>query len=147
VPAGAVHHPRHDLDGLVRPWVWLRMRHASYFSCDQGTGVMFYRQTAMAFKHRTDSFWPLRTGDFTQLDTCAGFDKKPKPERNRAGLQKLCLREPELDYLVLTRPLDDVTLAGTWKSPVLFQDIQSTTDGYFARVADHFYFYSCASVR
>jgi hypothetical protein len=127
--------------------LWLRMRHASYFSCDQGTGVMFYRQTAMAFKHRSESFWPLRTGDFTQLDTCAGFDKKPKPERNRAGLQKLCIREPELDYLVLTRPLDEFTPVGTWKSPVLFQDIQSTTDGYFARVANSFYIYSCASVR
>lgn len=126
--------------------LWLRMRHASYFSCDQGTGVLFYRQTAMAYKHRSASFWPLRTGDFTALDTCVSFDSRPKPQRNRAGLQNTCRKEPGLDYVVLAAPLDGVE-AKTWQSPVHFQDMQSSSGQFFARVADRFYIYSCAALR
>lgn len=126
--------------------LWLRMRHASYFSCDQGTGVMFYRKTAMAYKSRSESFWPLRTGDFTQLDTCASLDPSPRPERNRTGLQRLCIREPGLDYVVLTAPLDGAT-PKIWNAPVHFQDVQSSTGNYFARMADRFYIYTCADLR
>lgn len=127
--------------------LWLRLKRPSYFSCDQGTGAVFYRQTAMAYKSRAASFGPLRVGDFYQLDTCASLDTKPKPERNRKGLHDLCMREPGLDYVILTAPLDGVAPKGTWKSPVHFQDLQSSNGKFFARVADHFYFYSCASVR
>jgi hypothetical protein len=126
--------------------LWLRLQRPSYFSCDQGTGALFYRATAMAYKHRADSFWPLRVGDFTQLDTCATFDPRPKPERSRLGVAKLCFREPGLDYLVLTRPLDGMP-AKIWNSPVYFQDVQSSAGKFFAPVAKRFYIYSCASVR
>jgi hypothetical protein len=126
--------------------LWLRLQRPSYFSCDQGTGALFYRATAMAYKHRADSFWPLRVGDFTQLDTCATFDPRPKPERNRLGVAKLCLREPGLDYLVLTKPLDGMP-AKVWNSPVYFQDVQSSAGKFFAPVAKRFYIYSCTSVR
>ena len=126
--------------------LWLRLQRASYFSCDQGTGAVFYRATAMAYQHRAESFWPLRTGDFTQLESCASLDTRPKPQRNRAGLQNLCMREPELDYVVLASALDGVT-PRIWKSPVLFQDMQSSNRKFFARVADRFYIYSCAQVR
>ena len=127
--------------------LWFRLRRTSYFSCDQGTGAMFYRQTAIAYKQRSNSFWPLRTGDFGQLDTCASFDTGPKPERNREGLRKLCMREPELDYVILTAPLDGIEPKGIWKAPVRFQDLQSSNGKFFARVADRFQVYSCAGVR
>jgi hypothetical protein len=126
--------------------LWLRLQRPSYFSCDQGTGALFHRATAMAYKHRAESFWPLRVGDFTQLDTCAILDPRPKPERNRMGLAKLCAREPGLDYLVLTRPLNGMT-AKIWNSPVYFQDVQSSAGKFFAPIAKRFYIYSCASVR
>ncbi len=141
LPAGASVYWESGLEML-----WLRMKRASYFSCDQGTGVVFYRATAMAYKRRADSFWPLRVGDFNQLDTCARPDTGPRPQRNRKGLHDLCLREPKLDYLVLTMPLEGVT-PRMWKSPVRFQDIQSSAGKYFARSTDRFYIYSCASVR
>jgi hypothetical protein len=141
LPAGKTVYWESGLEML-----WLRLQRPSYFSCDQGTGVVFYRATAMAYKRRADSFWPLRVGDFNQLDTCARSDTLPKPERNRKGLQELCIREPELDYLVLTAPLDGVT-PRVWQSPVRFQDIQSSAGKYFARAADRFYIYSCAGVR
>lgn len=126
--------------------LWLRLKRPSYFACEQGTGVLFYRDTAMAYKSRAASFWPLRIGDFHQLNTCAILDARPKPERNRAGLQKLCRREPGLDYVVLTQQLDGV-VAKSWKSPVRFQDMQSSDGAFFARVTDLFYIYSCAPLR
>ena len=56
------------------------------------------------------------------------------------------MREPELDYLVLAAPLDGVT-PRIWKSPVRFQDMQSSNGKFFARVTDRFYIYSCSQVR
>jgi len=126
--------------------VWLRLRRASYFSCDQGTGVVFHRETAIAYKRRVESFWPLRTADFTQSAACAAFDKTPKPQRTRQGLQQLCRREPGLDELVLTAPIRDVE-PRVWKSPVLFQDIHVSDGIYSATATDRFYIYSCADVR
>ena len=126
--------------------LWFRLRRASYFSCDQGTGVVFHRETAMTYKHRADSFWPLRTTDFTQTKSCAAFDKGPRPARNRQGLQALCRREPGLDNVVLIAPLAGVE-ARIWKAPVLFQDIHVADGLYSARSTDRFYIYACAGHR
>src|SRR4029079_2524018 len=79
--------------------LWFKLRRSSYFSCDQGTGVVFHRETAMTYRERADSFWPLRTTDFTQTKSCSSLDKRPKPERTREGLQKFCRREKGLDEL------------------------------------------------
>lgn len=126
--------------------LWLRLKRPSYFACDQGTGAIFYRDIATVYKRRADSFWPLRTSDFSRAATCASFDTRPKPERNRAGLQKLCVREPELDYVVLIKPLDGVR-AQVWKSPVRFQTLR-TLDGQMSGWdIDRFYIYSCAPMR
>lgn len=127
--------------------LWLRMKRASYFSCDQGTGALFYRRTAMVYKERGANFWPLRVSDFSQLDTCASLDPRPKPERNRTGLHNLCIREPELDDVVLTTPLEGAEPKGIWKSPVHFQDLQSAAGKSHTRAVDRFYIYSCASLR
>jgi hypothetical protein len=127
--------------------LWLRLRRSSYFSCDQGTGVVFYRQTAMAYKARAASFWPLAGADLGQVETCAVFNTRPKPERDRKGLHDLCIREPELDDVVLTAPLQGVQPKGIWKSPVHFQDLQSAVIKFPVRGADRFYIYSCAGIR
>jgi hypothetical protein len=127
--------------------LWLRMKRGSYFSCDQGTGALFYRQTAMAYKSRAASFWPLRVGDFNGPDTCASLDPRPGPQRNRLGLRNACLREPGLEYVVLATPLDGLPPKGSWKSPVPFQDFQSAASKHVAPAPDRFYVYSCAVVR
>jgi hypothetical protein len=142
LPDGTAVYWEHGLEML-----WFRMKRGSYFSCDQGTGALFYRQTAMAYRKRGASFWPLRTGDFGPLETCASLDPRPKPQRNRAGLQNLCIREPGLEYAVFAAPLAGIAPRGTWKSPVYFQDIQSTADKFQAPAANRFYIYACAGLR
>jgi hypothetical protein len=126
--------------------LWLRLRRPSYFSCDQGTGAVFYRDTATTYQHRADSFWPLRVGDFTQSSACASFDRAQKPQRNRAGLQKLCRREPGLDYVVLAAPLQGVQ-AREWKPPFRFQDVHMSDGAFSALVTDRFHVYACSQVR
>jgi len=125
---------------------WYRLARPSYFSCDQGTGVVFHRETAMAYRHRSDSFYPLRTVDFSQAKSCAALDNQTAPERTRSGLQNLCRREPGLDKLVLIAPIDGVD-PKIWKSPILFQDIHVVDGIYSARSTDRFYIYSCAGLR
>lgn len=126
--------------------LWFKLKRSSYFSCDQGTGVVFHRETAMTYKHRSDSFYPLRTADFTNTRSCASFDKRPAPQRTREGLQKLCRREPGLDQVVLIAPITGVE-PKIWKSPILFQDIHVADGLYSARSTDRFYIYSCAGLR
>ena len=139
-------------DGASTYWenstemLWFRLKRSSYFSCDQGTGVVFRRETAMTYRHRSDSFWPLRTADFTQSKACSSFDKRPKPERTRQGLQELCRREPGLDDIVLIAPLSGIE-PEVWKSPILVQDIHVADGIYSERSTDRFFIYRCASVR
>jgi len=137
LPAGASVYWEDGLEML-----WFRMRRPSYFSCEQATGALFYRQTAMTYRYRAASFWPLRTSDFTRWDNCAILDPRPPPQRNRAGLQNLCRREPELDYVVLKAPLDGV-MPKIWTAPVLFQELQ----GSARAVSEPFYIYGCSLVR
>ena len=122
--------------------LWFRMQRASYFSCEQGTGVVFSRDTAMTYQRRAAGLWPLRTSDFYQSETCFALDGQPQ-DRSRAGLAKLCAREPGLGYLVLTAPLDGMT-AKTWQPPMRFVDIHMSDSRYRARATDRFYIYSCA---
>jgi hypothetical protein len=48
-------------DGATVYWegglelLWLRLKRPSYFSCAQAAGVMFFRGTAMAYAHRSES--------------------------------------------------------------------------------------------
>jgi hypothetical protein len=126
--------------------LWLKMRRASYFSCDQGTGVVFYRDIAMTYRHRSESFSSLNVSDFHLSEGCKGFGTPPKPQRDRAGLQKLCRREPGLDYVILASPLEGIQ-ARIWKSPIRFEDVRMTDGIHFALSADRFYVYSCSEVR
>jgi hypothetical protein len=126
--------------------LWLRLKRPSYFSCDQGTGALFHRETALTYKHRADSFWPLRTGDFTQSPLCPSFDKTRAADRTQSGLQSVCTREPGLDYLVLSAPLEGVR-PKIWKPPVPYWGVHFGADGYTASIVERFYIYSCAQAR
>jgi hypothetical protein len=126
--------------------LWLKMKRASYFSCDQGTGMVFYRDIAMAYRHRSDSFSSLNVSDFHLSDGCKGLGTPPKPQRDRAGLQKLCRQEPGLDYVILASPLEGIQ-PRIWKSPIPFEDVRMTDGIYFALSTDRFYVYSCSAVR
>jgi hypothetical protein len=132
-------------EGGVR-MLWLRLQRPSYFSCTQGTGALFFRGTAIAYWHREESFWPLRTLDFDGNDQCPDLDKTDKPRRRRADLKEVCRHEPGLDYLVLIRPVEDVK-PKTWDSPVPFQYERVVDGKLIVRETNRFFIYSCSGLR
>ena len=52
----------------------------------------------------------------------------PRPQRNRAGLQKLCRREPGLDYVILASPLEGIQ-ARIWEAPTRLEDVRMIDQG------------------
>ena len=126
--------------------LWLKLKRSDYFSCQQGTGVVFHRETAMTYRHRADSFWPLRLYDLDPDSECSGFDKSQKIDRTPEGLQKVCRREPGLDMLVLMEPIRGLR-PKIWRSPAPFQDIRMMNGKPVASVTDRFYIYSCTGMR
>ena len=125
--------------------LWLRLRRASYFSCAQGTGAVFFRAAAIEFRRRADLLWPLGTLDFADPE-CHRPDPRLQPERTRADLQQVCRHEPLLDHLVLTQPVTGAD-GKIWQAPVPYQSV--TVDGGNVAVEQtrRFYVYSCAGMR
>jgi len=126
-------------------FLWFDWKRSDYISCSQGTGAVFFRDTALEYEHRLKSLWPLRTLDFAESDLCANFGVLQKADRTKADLQSFCAHEPSLDYVVLVRPIDDVK-ATVWTSPVPLQFIGTKNGRVSAASTDRFYIYSCASI-
>jgi hypothetical protein len=126
--------------------VWFKLKRSSYFSCEQGTGIVFHRETAMTYKHRLDSFWPLRLDDLSDDDDCRNIDLTQKANRSRAGLEGVCKREAGLDYLALMTPVPGAR-SRTWKSPTQFQIIHLLDGKISGHSTDRFYFYDCRDFR
>jgi hypothetical protein len=128
--------------------LWFRLRRPSYFSCEQGTGSIFHRGTAMAFWHRAQTFWNFRTADYGPTSSpCPVMDANDDRARNRDGLQSVCRREPSLDYLVLTRPVVDLRARKTWLSPASVHEVVVIHGNPAPFDTNKFYLYSCADVR
>jgi hypothetical protein len=115
--------------------LWFGLRRPSFFSCTQGTGALFFRDTAIHYQHRLQSFRPLQAVDAF----CAGGDSA---DRARSDLVSVCRREPALDYLVLARPVEDAE-AKVWTSPVPFQDVKVVDGKLIMFRTSTFYIYSC----
>jgi hypothetical protein len=126
--------------------LWLRLKRNSYFSCTQGTGAVFFRGTAVAYRHRAESLWPLRTIDFEENIYCPALQDADTASRTREGLAEVCGREPELDYLVLTEPVANAE-AKVWNSPVPFRNLRVVNGKPAVAETDRFYIYSCAGLR
>lgn len=132
-------------EGDVR-MLWLRLQRPSYFSCTQGTGAVFFRGTAIAYQHRVESFWPLRTLDFHKSIYCPDLEKHQKDSRTRADLQYVCAHEPALDYLVLIRPVENVE-PKIWDSPAPYQYERSVNGKLIVHKTNRFFIYSCSGLR
>jgi hypothetical protein len=126
--------------------LWLKLKRSNYFTCQQGTGVVFHRKTAMAYKGRLDSFWPLRLGDLAPEDDCRDLDGMQKANRSRASLEAVCKKEAGLDYLALMAPIPGLR-SRTWTSPAEYQDLHLVDGKITGHTTDRFYVYSCGDFR
>ena len=125
---------------------WFVLRRSSYFSCAQGTGALFFRDTAINYQHRYESFQELRTLDFGQDPACPSGSDSASASTERNALASICAKEPDLDALVLTRQLASPPMH-VWVSPVRFEDIRPTDGRLRVFSTDRFFIYSCVSVR
>jgi hypothetical protein len=159
---------RHFVDSTIRPpaavtallegpgqayWegdmtvLWLMTRQPSYFSCDQGGGVLFSRATAMAYAERRRAF---RRFGVRELEGRACADPadpgRPPPHRDRASLTVLCRDQPDLGTVVLLTPVAGAR-ARQWQSPVEYRDLRGMDASQPVIGTKRFYAYSCSDFR
>jgi hypothetical protein len=122
--------------------LWFRLNKPSYHSCAQGAGVMFFRQTATAYRHRSESF----RFEAATSDPCGpgpGIDRTPP---TRAELRRACVREPGLDRIVLPYNVPDVP-GREWVAPAKLQIPGLSGGKLHVREFDRFYAYACETLR
>src|SRR5205814_831067 len=69
-------------DSVATPWFLLKR--ASYFTCDQGAGTLFSRETAVTYQDRYANFQKLQTLDFRQYSFCPLTDARRTTPLQRA---------------------------------------------------------------
>ena len=97
--------------------MWFKMRQPIYYSCIQGAGVMFYRETAIEHIRLGKIFRNLNTSDFDEKTTKHCLQKgDPLSEGPTTPEQILavCNALPELDIMVLHAEIPELP-HGSWK--------------------------------
>jgi len=130
-------------DDVTVPWFLLKR--PSYFSCEQGTGVLFSRATAINYQRRYESFRLLRTLDFEVDPGCPPAEGQGIAPLTLNDLSSICNREPGLAALVLTQPVIGVP-GRIWVSPVKFDYAKKIEGKLRVFATDKFYIYSCSDV-
>ena len=125
---------------------WFVLRRPSYFSCAQGTGVLFFRGTALSYQHRYDTFQRLRTLDYGQERGCPPPPASVPASFDRAALASICTTERSLGALVLVRPAANAS-GQLWVSPVKYQEDVVENGQSHTFMTDKFYVYPCDAFR
>ena len=132
--------------------LWYKMRKSSFYSCDQGAGVMFQRDTALEYRRRSEALSRLNTSDFA--DKAAGrcfpkADPEADGPTSADQLASVCGQLPELELIVLKTDVADVERR-TWRSPVrvlsAMDEGGKAGQGTEAGDADLYYIYDCGQL-
>lgn len=124
---------------------WFKMGRASFYSCLQGAGAMFYRGTAIDYARRGHTLAKLNTHDFqdTSEDICF---QKASPQLDGPNsiedIRQTCRALPELDGVVLEVSVPGVS-PEVWTSPaarVYFRYPNTES-------SEAFYKYTCHDLR
>jgi hypothetical protein len=129
--------------------VWFNIDHSTYFSCAQGSGIIFYRDTALEYLRRGAVLSELNTIDFEPSGgACIPRKDEAASEASvtRQALSNVCNGLPDLDLLVL---LSDVPGAPRteWEYAAPLYLYVNTPEGHATKEFHHFYFYRCADFR
>lgn len=84
--------------------LWYKLREPSFYSCDQGAGMMFYRETAMEYQRRSEVLSTLNTREFVEKAFGLCHQKADPKAVGPTTLDQLiyvCRELPELELMVL----------------------------------------------
>jgi hypothetical protein len=121
---------------------WFLLKRPSYFSCDQGTGVLFSRGAAIAYQHRFSAFQKLQSLDFGLDSNCPSVAAGTTPALS--DLVELCSEQQGLEAVILTRPIVGAS-ARIWTSPVPFEGLRATSGALQRITTNKFFIYSCTN--
>ncbi|WP_212523401.1 hypothetical protein [Actibacterium sp. MT2.3-13A] len=125
--------------------LWFKLGQPSFYSCTQGAGVMFYRATAFEYARRAGI---LRLLGMQEEGHCA----RPRPDggagpTSAEALASVCRALPELDLVVLSRPVAGLEGA-LWRAPAPWRPLEGRRgDGGADDDPYAFHLYSCADLR
>ncbi|MDE1895484.1 MAG: hypothetical protein KGH91_00255 [Rhodospirillales bacterium] len=121
---------------------WFLLKRTSQLSCGQGTGVMFFRNTAIAYQARYQIFARLGALDFGRDQFCPAPKLSSPPAVDLKNLAYVCRNQTGLGALVLTTLAPDAP-HHVWTAPVPFQYTRQV-DGKPVQVkTNKFYIYRC----
>jgi hypothetical protein len=125
--------------------LWYLLQRPDYFSCDQGTGTLFSRQTAMVYQARFNSFAKLHTQDFTIPEICPPSGNADPDHLTQPDLTAVCRAQPSLGAMVL---LHDIPGAPhkTWIAPAMFDYVDPARPTALTKT-NHFYIYTCGDLK
>ncbi len=122
---------------------WILLHRASYFSCSQGTGSLFSRDTALHYQQLYERFRVLNAVEFLQgISYCEPVPDQSGGFPGRAGVMAVCRASPGLGALVLLHPVAGMGQT-VWRAPVTFHYdrlLGAQRQSYSTRV---FYVVSC----
>ncbi len=125
-------------------FVWVKLRRPDFYACEQGTGAMFYRGTAMEYASKSAVLRQLDTADFgdnSQLYCPAKADPKAFGP-TASGVRAVCRGYPDLDLLVLDEPVSGLP-ARSWRAPAS-KEVRTVRG---REKIDRFYIYQCGGLR
>ncbi|WP_297484176.1 hypothetical protein [Ferrovum sp.] len=126
---------------------WFLLRRSSYFSCAQGTGSLFSRETALNYWQRYRSFQPLHTTDFSTDSYCDPLSNKETSGPPTHGqVEKVCHDNPMLGGMVLLHPVEGMH-PKIWNSPAPFKYQEIFDHDRRWVTTNHFYIYDCPAQR
>jgi hypothetical protein len=132
-------------DGLEL--LWLTAGQPSYYSCSQGTEGMFYRATAMDYARRSKVLKTLNTSSFDdQRPSACGLKADPTAygPSTKAQVIAVCRTLPDLDSIVLMRPVPGTPSRRRWTAPAPLTIVRKS--GVKERIQT-FYQYRCLELR
>lgn len=126
--------------------LWFLAKRPSYISCDQGTGTLFDRQTAIVFQKRFASITPLNTQDTIFLEICPPDPHAAQHPVTAATLSMTCRNQPDLGAMVLLHEIPGA-LYKTWTAPVPYTYVDNIAHPPKFISTRQFYIYNCAALK
>ena len=125
---------------------WLLLHRPSYFSRVQGSGVVFRRPTALAYRDRADVVRPLTGRKLLDSIRARGTTPPPLPALTRTMLMSACRRDGALDAMVLSRAVPGAYVA-QWDAPTPIYEMDAVRNGETRPPVSRLYLYRCADLR